>query len=88
PEAQYLVNYDLPYSNGVLSQRNTRHVRASSKFDRVHVTNLVVEETIEERVQATLALRQKLSQAVVDGTGAGALDMDIESLAEHIENVG
>lgn len=88
PEAQYVVNYDLPHSNGVLAQRNTRHVRASSKFERVHVTNLVVEETIEERVQATLKLRQKLSQAVVDGTGTGALDMDIESLAEHIENVG
>lgn len=86
PEAQYLVNYDLPYSNGVLAQRNTRHVRASSAFERVHVTNLVVEETIEERVQATLRLRQKLSQAVVDGTGSSALDMDIESLAEHIEN--
>jgi SNF2 family DNA or RNA helicase len=87
PEAQYLVNYDLPYSNGVLSQRNTRHVRASSTFERVHVTNLVVENTVEERVQATLRLRQKLSQAVVDGRGAGALDMDVESLAEHIENV-
>ncbi|MFJ4739052.1 DEAD/DEAH box helicase [Streptomyces sp. NPDC088775] len=88
PEAQYLVNYDLPYSNGVLAQRNTRHVRASSKFERVHVTNLVVEETIEERVQATLRLRQRLSQAVVDGTGTGVLNMDVESLAEHIENVG
>lgn len=86
PEAQYLVNYDLPYSNGVLAQRNTRHVRASSQFKRVHVTNLVVEETIEERVQATLRLRQRLSQAAIDGTGAGALDMDVESLAEHIEN--
>ncbi|MFF8283362.1 DEAD/DEAH box helicase [Streptomyces albus] len=87
PEAQYVVNYDLPYSNGVLAQRNTRHVRASSTFDRVHVTNLVVEETIEERVQATLALRKQLSQAVVDGTGIGTLDMDIESLANHIENL-
>ncbi|MFF1693153.1 DEAD/DEAH box helicase [Streptomyces sp. NPDC058257] len=86
PEAQYLVNYDLPYSNGVLAQRNSRHVRASSTFERVHVTNLVVEETVEERVQATLRLRQKLSQAVVDGMGSGALDMDVESLAEHIEN--
>ncbi|MGW1261164.1 DEAD/DEAH box helicase [Streptomyces drozdowiczii] len=88
PEVQYLVNFDLPYSNGVLAQRNTRHVRASSKFERVHVTNLVVEETVEERVQATLRLRQKLSQAVVDGTGAGALDMGVESLSEHIENAG
>ncbi|NIY68029.1 DEAD/DEAH box helicase [Streptomyces malaysiensis] len=88
PEAQYLINFDLPYSNGLLAQRNTRHVRASSQFDHVHVVNLVVEDSIEERAQATLRLRQSLSQAVVDGCGAGSLDMDVESLAEHIENAG
>ncbi|MEV5265212.1 DEAD/DEAH box helicase [Streptomyces werraensis] len=86
PEVQYLVNFDLPYSNGLLAQRNTRHVRASSQFDRVHVVNLVVENSIEERVQATLRLRQALSQQVVDGRGPGSLDMDVESLSEHIEN--
>ncbi|AZM47785.1 hypothetical protein DMB38_20120 [Streptomyces sp. WAC 06738] len=86
PEVQYLINYDLPYSNGLLAQRNTRHVRASSTFDRVHVVNLVVEDSIEERVQATLRLRQSLSQAVVDGRGAGSLDVDVESLSEHIGN--
>ncbi|MEU1552121.1 DEAD/DEAH box helicase [Streptomyces scabiei] len=86
PEVQYLINYDLPYSNGLLAQRNTRHVRASSQFDRVHVVNLVVENSIEERVQATLRLRQNLSQAVIDGRGAGSLDMDVESLSDHIGN--
>lgn len=86
PEVQYLVNYDLPYSNGLLAQRNTRHVRASSTFDRVHVVNLVVEDSIEERVQATLRLRQSLSQAVIDGRGTHAIDMDVESLSDHIGN--
>ncbi|MGW3153691.1 DEAD/DEAH box helicase [Streptomyces sp. NPDC001089] len=86
PEVQYLVNYDLPYSNGLLAQRNTRHVRASSKFDRVHVVNLVTEDSIEERVQATLRLRQSLSQAVVDGRGTESLDLDVESLSDHIGN--
>jgi len=86
PEVQYLVNYDLPYSNGLLAQRNTRHVRASSTFDRVHVVNLVVEDSIEERVQATLRLRQNLSTAVVDGRGAESLDMDVETLSDHIGN--
>ncbi|MFV0135471.1 DEAD/DEAH box helicase [Streptomyces sp. HMX87] len=86
PEVQYLINYDLPYSNGLLAQRNTRHVRASSQFDRVHIVNLVVEDSIEERVQATLRLRQTLSQAVVDGRGAGSLDVDVESLSDHIGN--
>lgn len=86
PEVQYLINYDLPYSNGLLAQRNTRHVRASSTYDRVHVVNLVVEDSIEERVQATLRLRQNLSHAVVDGRGAGSLDMDVETLSDHIGN--
>jgi SNF2 family DNA or RNA helicase len=86
PEVQYLINYDLPYSNGLLAQRNTRHVRASSTFERVHVVNLVVEDSIEERVQATLRLRQSLSQAVVDGRGAGSLDVDVETLSDHIGN--
>ncbi|MFE2539074.1 DEAD/DEAH box helicase [Actinacidiphila glaucinigra] len=86
PEAQYLINYDLPDSNGVLSQRNTRHVRASSTFERVHVVNLVVEDTIEERVQAKLKLRQALADAVVDGVGEGDLEMDVESLGDHIGN--
>lgn len=86
PEVQYLINYDLPYSNGALAQRNTRHVRASSQFDRVHVVNLVIEDSIEERVQATLRLRQRLSHAVVDGRGDGSLDMDVESLSDHIGN--
>ena len=86
PEVQYLINYDLPYSNGLLAQRNTRHVRASSQFDRVHVVNLVVEDSIEERVQATLRLRQSLSQAVIDGRGSDSLDLDVESLSDHIGN--
>ncbi|MEU0213717.1 DEAD/DEAH box helicase [Streptomyces sp. NPDC006265] len=86
PEVQYLINYDLPYSNGLLAQRNTRHVRASSTFDRVHVVNLVVEDSIEERVQATLRLRQSLSQAVIDGRGTHSIDMDVESLSDHIGN--
>ena len=86
PEAQFLINYDLPYSNGVLAQRNTRHVRASSGFNRVHVTNLVIEDTLEERVEATLRVRQALAQAVVDGGGTRDVDLDVESLADHIGN--
>lgn len=86
PEAQYVINYDLPYSNGVLAQRNTRHVRASSTFDRVHVVNLVVADTLEERVLTTLRLRQKLADAVVDGRGSPLLDVDLPSISEVISS--
>ncbi|MEU1816068.1 DEAD/DEAH box helicase [Streptomyces roseifaciens] len=88
PEAQYLINYDLPYSNGLLQQRNTRHVRASSTHARVYVMNLVVSGTIEERVLATLKARGSVADAIVDGKGTGALDMSVESLGEHIGRSG
>lgn len=84
PEAQYLVNYDLPDSKGVLDQRNTRHVRASSKHKCVYVVNLVVEDSVEERQQAILQLRGKLSSAVVDGRGSATLVNDVASLSEHV----
>lgn len=85
PTARYLINYDLPYSSGVLKQRNTRHVRASSAYSRVYVANLVVEDSLEERVQANLRLRGSLADQIIDGVGAGVLAMDVESLGEHLD---
>jgi SNF2 family DNA or RNA helicase len=84
PVAQYLVNYDLPDSRGVLDQRNTRHVRASSHHGRVYVVNLVAAGTIEERQQATLNLRGRLANSVVDGKGGGEIVNDVASLTSFI----
>lgn len=86
PEAQYLINFDLPYSGGILAQRNARHVRASSTHARVYVVNLVAEDTIEERQQATLALRARVAEEIVDGRGTGVVINSVASLTEHIEN--
>lgn len=85
PEAQYLINYDLPYSGGIIAQRNARHVRASSTHSHVYVVNLVVQDSIEERTQATLALRQRLAEEIVDGRGTGMVANAIPSLSETIE---
>lgn len=86
PEAQYLVNFDLPHSGGILAQRNARHVRASSTHTHVYVVNLITEDTVEERQQATLALRARLAEEIVDGRGTGVVINDVASLTEHLEN--
>lgn len=87
PECQYLINYDLPDSKGVLDQRNTRHVRASSKHACVYVVNLVVEDSVEERQQATLRMRGALAAAIVDGRGDTRITNDIETLTEHLGRI-
>lgn len=85
PAANYLVNYDLPYSNGKRQQRNHRHVRASSKHSAVFIANMLCEKTIEVRVRDILELREKLSQAVTDG-GTAEIKNTIGSLTEHISD--
>lgn len=87
PRAQYLINYDLPDSRGVYDQRNTRHVRASSTYEKVYVLNLVVEESLEERQLATLSVRGEIAAAIVDGIGGGTVKLDMETLSEHVGRV-
>ncbi|KJK56215.1 DEAD/DEAH box helicase [Saccharothrix sp. ST-888] len=87
PEAQFLINYDLPDGKGILDQRNTRHVRASSTHSRVYVVNIVVEDSVEERQQATLTLRGRVSEAIVDGRGEENLTNDVESLTKHLGRI-
>lgn len=84
PAASYVVNVDLPDSRGVLDQRNSRHVRASSLHSRVYVVNLVVAGSVEERQQAVLAMRGRLAAAVVDGRGTGSVAADVPRLAAHL----
>ena len=83
PMANWLINYDLPWSFGKAHQINGRHVRASSEFATVHVVNMVMEGTIEERKLAQVTTKGQVSTAVIDGRGAdrsGRVGNDVESL--------
>lgn len=84
PAANYLVNYDLPYSGGTKVQRDTRHVRVASIHSNVYVHNLVCESTVEERVRRILSLRADVADAVVEGSGKSVIVNDIGSLTEHL----
>lgn len=71
--ANVVVNYDLPWNPMVVEQRIGRVQRLGSSFARVVVYNLVVADSIEERVVARLL--HKL-QTITDALG------DIEGILE------
>jgi superfamily II DNA or RNA helicase len=52
--ANFLVNFDLPWSPMLLEQRIGRVQRLGSKHEKVVILNLVAEKTVEEAVVARL----------------------------------
>jgi SNF2 family DNA or RNA helicase len=84
PSANFLVNFDLPYSGGKRVQRNARHVRASSQFKNVYVANLICSETVEVRVKSILSLRERVADSIVDGVGDSVIPNDVDSLTQHV----
>jgi SNF2 family DNA or RNA helicase len=88
PQANLLVNFDLPWQAGLLKQRNARIRRASSEWKHVVVQDFVVEETIEERLQDMLRHKIAVSDAFVDGEGIledGSLGSSLDSLRSFLE---
>lgn len=88
--ANYLINYDLPWSAGRADQINGRHVRASSQFSSVFIRNIIMSGTVEERRLALLAFKRKIGGAILDGRGDdkdGAIENDLQSLLSHLTGV-
>jgi superfamily II DNA/RNA helicase len=63
--ANTVINVDLPWNPAVLEQRIGRAHRMGQK-NPVHVYLLVTEETMEERLLDTLAMKQDLALAALD----------------------
>lgn len=77
PNASVLVNFNFPWSAGQIQQRDARIRRLSSAHERVHVVNLLCENTVDERMLAMLRKKQEIGDAVVDGkiASTGAVSM-------------
>jgi SNF2 family DNA or RNA helicase len=89
PQANLLINYDLPWSPGVLAQRNARIKRASSEWPYVVIQNIVCEGTIEERMLEMLRHKMSVADATLDGTGmdeTGQLVSDLDSLRAFLQS--
>lgn len=87
--ASHLINFDLPDAAGTFKQRNGRHVRASSKFRRVYIDNLIVSGSIEEYRLGRLNYKSRVANAVVGGKGydkMGSVTNDASSLTKFLEN--
>jgi superfamily II DNA or RNA helicase len=66
--ASAVINMDLPWNPAKLEQRIARAWR-KYQMRTVTVINLVCEESIEQRIQHLLTLKQGLADGVLDGRG-------------------
>jgi SNF2 family DNA or RNA helicase len=66
PAGNYLINYDLPWHFGKLDQRN-RIQRLISKHTHNVIINIVVANSVEERMMELIERKRTLSNIIVDG---------------------
>jgi SNF2 family DNA or RNA helicase len=89
PQANLLINYDLPWSAGLSVQRNGRIMRASSTWEHVVIQDLLIRNSIEIRQHDMLVQKESVSRAILDGEGIdeqGNLELNLESLRSFIRN--
>jgi len=89
PNANLLINYDLPWSAGLSVQRNGRIKRASSRWPTVIIQDILIQNSIEERQYDMLAQKNAVADAVMDGSGInakGGVDLTVGSLINFLTN--
>ena len=87
PQANLLVNYDLPWSSGAAVQRNSRIRRTSSTWKTVIIQDFLALNSIEERQFEMLQQKNTIADAVIDGTGInsqGGVDLTVGSLLNFL----
>ena len=87
PQANLLINYDLPWSSGASVQRNARIRRASSRWPSITIQDVLVGGSIEERLHTMLTAKNAVAAAVVDGVGTnaeGGIDITLGTLKNFL----
>ena len=87
--ANTVINVDLPWNPAVLEQRIARAHRMGQK-NPVHVYLLVTEDTIEEKLLDTLAMKQDLALAALDAdseVNEVMLESGMEELRRRLEQL-
>jgi hypothetical protein len=88
PQANLLINYDLPWSSGTAVQRNSRIRRASSTWKSVIIQDFLMEDSIEKRQYQMLNQKTAVANAIIDGEGIntkGGVDLTVGSLLNFIQ---
>jgi len=89
PAANLLINYDLPWSSGLATQRNGRIKRASSTWATIVIQDFLVNGSIEVRQHDALQQKNSVANAVMDGEGIddkGGVDLTLGSLRAFVAN--
>lgn len=89
PNANLLINYDLPWNAGLAVQRNGRIKRASSRWPTITIQDFLMQGSIEERQHEMLQQKNAVADAVLDGSGInsrGGVDLTVGSLLNFISN--
>ena len=89
PAANLLINYDMPWSSGLATQRNGRIKRASSTWETIVIQDLLVAGSIEVRQHDALQQKNSVANAVMDGEGIddkGGVDLTLGTLRNFILN--
>ena len=87
PQANLLINYDIPWNAGLAVQRNGRIRRASSQWPSIVIQDFIMEGSIEERQHAMLAQKNSVADAIIDGEGIdaeGGMTLNLGSLREFL----
>lgn len=89
PQANMLINYDLPWNAGLAVQRNGRIKRASSTWKSVVIQDFLIDGSVEERQHALLLQKNAVANAVVDGEGIndrGGVNLTAGSLRAFLQS--
>jgi superfamily II DNA or RNA helicase len=87
PQANLLINVDLPWSAGALKQRNGRVQRASSNWKSVVVQDFLMDNSLDVRQHAVVHQKTAVASALLDKEGvdsAGELVLEGESLLRFL----
>ena len=85
--ADCVVNFELPWNPAKLNQRIGRVSRIGQTSNKIDVINLLTKNSIEERVYATVGLKQELFDIVLEGEGEDEVDFSRESKSKFINQL-
>ena len=89
PQANLLINYDLPWTSADALQRNSRIIRASSEWASVRIERYLMLGSLEQRQWEALRHKETLSDAVIDGGETdehGDVFTSVSSLTEALSD--